>query len=189
MTMNQMSGPATGWLKTYYLSRAVVAAIWVALAFSVGRYDPVIGAILLIAYPLYDAVANWLDARATTRTGGEVSAQKINIAVSLICAIAVTVALGHGMHAVLGVFGVWATLAGLLQLAAGVRRWRVAGAQWVMILSGAQSALAGGFMLSLALGEKLPSIADIAPYAAFGAFYFLVSGLWLLVRPQARQAV
>ena len=53
------------------------------------------------------------------------------------------------LHAVLAVFGAWAILAGLLQFATGLRRWRSYGAQWSMILSGAQSALAGGFFIHL----------------------------------------
>ena len=72
-------------------------------------------------------------------------------------------------------------LSGLLQLYTGVRRWRHYGAQWAMILSGAQSTLAGGFMISRSLGTAAPTILDIVPYAAFGAFYFLLSAIWLAV--------
>jgi len=32
-------------------------------------------------------------------------------------------------------------------------------------------------------------ITDIAPYAAFGAFYFLVSAVWLTVSDARRKAV
>ncbi|RVC26219.1 DUF308 domain-containing protein, partial [Mesorhizobium sp. M7A.F.Ca.CA.004.04.2.1] len=60
-------------------------------------------------------------------------------------------------------------------------RWRYQGAQWPMILSGEQSALAGGFMISRSLGTAAPTILDIAPYAGFGAFYFLLSAIWLVV--------
>ena len=91
-------------------------------------------------------------------------------------------------YAVLAVFGVWAILSGLLQLYTGVRRWRSYGAQWAMILSGAQSALAGGFMIGKSLGSMPPSILDIAPYAAFGAFYFLVSAIWLTVSAYRQKA-
>ena len=182
MITNPTAVSTADWLKKYYLARAVAAIIWVVLAFTIGRRDPMAAAVLLVAYPAYDAIANWVDQRATGQRG--LSSQAINMIVSLICAAAVIVALGHGMHAVLGVFAVWAFLAGLLQLVTGVRRWRIAGAQWVMILSGAQSALAGGFMWTRAIGDKVPSITDIAPYAAFGAFYFLLSGLWLAVRPK-----
>ena len=73
----------------------------------------------------------------------------------------------------LAVFGIWATAAGLAQLTTGVRRWRTSGAQWAMILSGAQSMLAGVFFVTQAGLAKIT--VDVAPYAAFGAFYFLVS--------------
>jgi len=51
-----------------------------------------------------------------------------------------------------------------------------------MVLSGAQSALAGGIFIKQALGAPVHGITDVAPYAGFGAFYFLVSALWLTVR-------
>ncbi len=50
-----------------------------------------------------------------------------------------------------------------------------------MILSGAQSALAGTHFVLKGSGPDPLDIAGIAPYAAFGAFYFLVSAIWLLV--------
>ena len=39
-------------------------------------------------------------------------------------------------------------------------------------------------MLERALGgaDHVPGIGDIVPYAAFGAFYFLVSAVWLTVK-------
>ncbi len=78
-------------------------------------------------------------------------------------------------------FGVWAISAGLFQLLTGARRWRL-GAQWAMVLSGAQSMLAGAFFLKRATDAAVPGVADIAPYAAFGAFYFLVSAIWMTVK-------
>jgi hypothetical protein len=53
-----------------------------------------------------------------------------------------------------------------------------------MILSGAQSALAGGYMISRSIGTVAPTILDVAPYAGFGAFYFLLSAIWLVARAQ-----
>lgn len=174
------------WLKAYYLCRAAVAGAWAALAFTVGKSDPTAAGALLVAYPLYDAAANWFDAKATQKTGG-LSAQMVNIIVSLACAAGVALALGHGMNAVMAVFGLWAILAGLLQLVAGVRRWKSFGAQWAMILSGGQSALVGGLFISRASADKVPTIADIAPYAIVGAIYFLVSGVWLFFRSGIRR--
>jgi hypothetical protein len=36
-------------------------------------------------------------------------------------------------------------------------------------------------MISQSLSSQMPGILDIAPYASFGAFYFLVSAIWLTV--------
>jgi uncharacterized membrane protein HdeD (DUF308 family) len=174
------------WLKPYYFSRAAFSVVWVGLAFTVGKSMPGIAALLLFAYPIWDAAANLVDAR---RNGGlkRNPTQLLNAVVSGVTAVAVAIALGISMNAVLGVFGVWAILSGIFQLATAARRWKSYGAQWAMILSGAQSALAGVIFINQASGPKIPSIADIAPYAAFGAFYFLVSAVWLTVSDVRRR--
>lgn len=46
--------------------------------------------------------------------------------------------------------------------------------------------LAGAFFVKQATGTAVPGITDIAPYAAFGAFYFFASAIWLTV-VQARR--
>ena len=56
-----------------------------------------------------------------------------------------------------------------------------------MIIRGAQSAAAGAMFLWQASTPATPSVADIAPYAAFGAFYFLVSAGWLIVSAARRR--
>ncbi|GEP10274.1 DUF308 domain-containing protein [Methylobacterium gnaphalii] len=175
--MNTVAPP--NWLRSYYVTRAGVAAAWVLAAFTVGKSNPTIAAALLIAYPAWDALANLIDAR---RSGGlrASPSQTVNAVVSVITTIAVAIALGWSPYAVLAVFGAWAALSGLSQLATGIRRWD-AGGQWAMVLSGAQSALAGAFFIMRAAGPDMPGIADVAPYAAFGAFYFLVSAAWLTV--------
>ncbi len=95
---------------------------------------------------------------------------------------AVIVALTTSMNWVLGVFGLWGIFSGLLQLSAAVRRWKTSGGQWAMVLSAGQSAVAGGaFFIAQAQMPEAPSIADIAGYAGLGAFYFLVSAIWLNV--------
>jgi len=174
------------WLTVYYLSRAGVAALWVAAALTLAPAMPALAAILLVAYPAWDALANFVDAQ---RSGGLARnrSQAINIAVSTVTAIAIAAALPSGMNAVLAVFGIWAVLAGLLQLAAAVARWKTQGGQWAMILSGAQSALAGAYFVSRALAPDVPGILDFAPYAALGAFYFLISAIWLIVSGRRKQ--
>ena len=186
-TITDAKSPDRGWLKTYYYLRFAVSAVWVALAFTVAKAVPPLAAVMLIAYPAWDALANYLDAG---RSGGlaQNKSQMLNFAVSVVTAVVVAVTLSHGMHQVLQVFGVWAILSGLFQLATGVRRWKSYGAQWAMILSGAQSGLAGAHMLSKAAGTAPVSIADIAPYAAFGAFYFLISAVSLTISDARRRS-
>lgn len=177
----------TGNLARYYFVRAIVAAAWVAAAVAIGRTNATAAALLLIIYPAWDALANWFDAHGSggLRTN---PTQALNVAVSLVAAIAVAVALQLSMNAVLAVLGIWAIAAGLAQLITGVRRWRTFGAQWAMILSGAQSMLAGVFFVTQAALAKIPTIMDVAPYAAFGAFYFLVSAALLMFANRRRAA-
>jgi uncharacterized membrane protein HdeD (DUF308 family) len=179
MTNNSAFAPQDGWLKTYYFSRAAFSAAWVVAAFTLGA-QPALAAVLLVIYPAWDAAANYVDA---SRNGGLARnrSQAINVAVSVLTTIAVVISLQTGMNAVLGVFGAWAILSGLLQLATGITRWK-SGAQWAMVLSGAQSALAGVFFIIQSRTPTVPSIATIAGYAALGAVYFLMSAVWLAVK-------
>jgi uncharacterized membrane protein HdeD (DUF308 family) len=173
------TSPQTQWLRSYYFVRGFFSVAWVALALLFGG-QAALASLLLVIYPAWDAIANLIDARSNGGMKANLS-QALNVAVSSITTAAVILAVMRDMHAVLAVFGVWAIVSGLLQLYTGVRRWRAYGAQWVMILSGAQSTLAGGFMITRSLGTAMPSILDIVPYAGFGAFYFLLSAIWLSV--------
>lgn len=173
-------------LSAYYLIRAIVAAAWAVAAVATSHSNS-ITATLLVSYPAWDAFANWFDVRSSggLRTN---QTQALNVAVSLVAAIAVAVALQFSMTVVVAVFGFWAIAAGLAQLVTGVRRWRTFGAQWAMILSGAQSMLAGVFFATQACVAKVPTILDVAPYAAFGALYFLVSAALLMFANPRRRA-
>ncbi len=164
-----------GWLKRYYFTRAAVSAAWVAAAVTLGRDAGSIAALLLVGYPAWDALANLVDGR---RNGGLMAnrTQLLNVVVSVIVALAIAASLPD-MHRVLAVFGVWAILSGLLQLSTAARRWKTTGAQWPMILSGAQSALAGAFFIVQAQQPAMPTIATVAGYAGVGAVYFLVSAV------------
>lgn len=177
--MASQTSQQSNWLRSYYFVRALFSIGWVIAAILVSG-QPALVSLLLVIYPAWDAVANLVDARSN---GGLKAnpAQSFNVVVSSITTLAVIIAVLNSTYAVLGVFGVWAIFSGILQLAAGVRRWRSYGAQWAMVLSGAQSTLAGGFMISRSLGTTAPGILDIAPYAGFGAFYFLLSAVWMTV--------
>ena len=169
------------WLKRYYLARALFSIVWVAAALVVGTRSLTVAAVLLVLYPAWDAAANWVDANAS---GGLQAnrTQRVNVWASGLTTIAEGLALTAGMNAVLAVFGLWAIASGLLQLGTALRRWKSHGAQWVMVLSGAQSALAGGFFIAQSRMPAVPSIANVAGYAGVGALYFLISGVWLTVR-------
>jgi Short repeat of unknown function (DUF308) len=170
------------WLKRYYVGRALFSALWVALALTIGKAHPPLGIGLIVAYPAWDSLANYVDAK---RNGGLRAnpTQLLNVVVSGIVTVAVAVASARDFHAVIALIGVWATLSGILQLSTAVRRWSGSGAQWPMILSGAQSALAGVFFVTQAAHATARlSAADVAPYAAFGAIYFAVSAVILFLK-------
>lgn len=175
------------WLKQYYFLRAAFSVAWVVAAFAVAPPSAAIGGALLVLYPAWDAAANFVDA---LRSGGltQNRTQVLNVVVSLATTIAVLLALQTSMNWVLGVFGTWAILSGLLQLGTAIRRWKSFGAQWAMVLSGGQSALAGGFFIFQASTPAVPSITNVAGYAGVGAIYFLVSAVWLTVSDWRRRA-
>lgn len=174
------------WLKSYYFARAAFAIVWVAIAATAAQQSALLGAALLIIYPAFDALANLIDGG---RSGGYAQnrTQAMNVAVSTVVALGVAVALPD-MHHVLAIFGIWAILSGMLQLGTGLRRWKDAGAQWPMIVSGAQSALAGGFFIFQATQAAMPSVATVAGYAGFGAVWFLVAAVTLSVKAWRRKA-
>jgi uncharacterized membrane protein HdeD (DUF308 family) len=174
----QQSSADESWLKTYYFGRAAVSAAWVFLAFRAIHSDD-LSAALFVFYPLWDALTNWVD---SVRSGGWANnrTQLFNVIVSLTVAAAVYLVLPN-MHHVLSVFGAWAILSGVLQLGTGLRRRKLHGAQWAMMISGAQSALAGGVFIFQAQAAATPTIATVAGYAGFGAFYFLVAALSLTI--------
>jgi uncharacterized membrane protein HdeD (DUF308 family) len=174
------------WLKRYYFSRAAFSILWVVAAFGLANSMTAVVAALLLIYPAWDAIANLVDAQ---RNNGLLRnpPQAFNAAVSTVTTIVVAIALTESMNAVLGVFGVWAASSGLLQLATAARRWKSYGGQWPMILSGIQSTAAGVSFLVQANSAEPPRITAIAPYAAFGAFYFLISAVWLTVSDARRR--
>jgi uncharacterized membrane protein HdeD (DUF308 family) len=133
-------------------------------------------------------LANFIDMSRSGGTGKN-RTQAINIAVSAVTAVAVVLELSIGAPPILVIFGVWAILSGLLQLATAVRRWKDLGAQWAMILSGAQSALAGAFFIIQSGASTPPAIFKIAGYAAVGAAYFLISAVWLHVKHARLNAI
>jgi uncharacterized membrane protein HdeD (DUF308 family) len=171
----------TAWLTRYYFLRFAVSAFWVGIALTLGKDNFGLAAALLVAYPAWDALANFLDAERSGGLGANKS-QLLNFVVSTITAIAVAIAVTRSNNDVLFVFGLWAGFAGALQLVTAVRRWKSYGAQWAMILSGAQSVFAATHFIQKSATVDAPTaITQIPIYAAFGALYFAISAIWLAV--------
>jgi uncharacterized membrane protein HdeD (DUF308 family) len=168
------------WLRKLYFTRALFSFTWVALAFTLARQSAAVATGLLIVYPAWDALANLVDARMTGGAKANPS-QVLTTWISTLVAVAVAASLLLGLHVTLAIFGAWAVLSGLLQLATAIRRRKGHRGQWVMMLSGAQSALAGGIFLARQ-GSAEPVLQTLAGYAAVGAAYFLISGLVISFR-------
>ncbi|MFI7118697.1 hypothetical protein [Amycolatopsis sp. NPDC049868] len=163
-------------LRRLYFVRFGFALVWAGLLFtSASKLGPVSVA-LLVLYPLFDVVAAVIDLRSSQDTK-PASGLYVNIAISAIAGIGLAFAAASGIPAVLRVWGVWAVVSGLVQLAVGIGR-RKLGGQWAMIASGAISTLAGASFV-LQATQPDASLVNLAGYAALGGVFFLVSAIRL----------
>lgn len=164
-------------LRSLYFTRTAVQLVWAAAVIAVAAKNPTAGANLLILYPLWDVACTLYDLKTSTEPTSATPLY-VNAVVGTLTAIGIGLTgYAHPSYAV-AVFGGWALLAGLLQLAVGILRRRRIGGQWAMILSGVQSTAAG---IAFALGGLSGKfqIKDLGGYAVFGAIYFLISGILL----------
>lgn len=164
-------------LRTLYFVRAAFSITWVILVALLAKTSFGIACALLIIYPAWDVVGTILDIRAQS---GSISKtpQYVNAAISAVTTLTVGLALQKGVPEALMVFGVWAILTGVIQLILGLRRRKLLGGQWPMIISGGQSVLGGTSFILLAHDPKM-GITSLAGYAAFGAFYYLLAAFRL----------
>jgi uncharacterized membrane protein HdeD (DUF308 family) len=135
---------------------------------------------LLVAYPLLDAVAVGLQLRSDRRGPGSALSEQVNIAVSVIVALALGIASTASVAAVLLIWGLWAIGAGLPQLLTAIRRRR-SGGQVPQMLSGGISVVAGASFLAQGLSGE-GALAGVAGYAILGAIFFVASALRLQLR-------
>jgi uncharacterized membrane protein HdeD (DUF308 family) len=175
-------------LRSLYLIRVAFSLVWVALvtATSASLVSPdkptVIAAVLLVAYPLWDAVATLVERRmATAATGSTDRVGTLNMALGLAATAGMIIAVFSTIGTTLLVFGVWALLSGAIQLTVAIRRRRTVGAQWPMVISGGLSVLAGASFAAMS-ASATSSLSTLAGYSAFGAFWFLVSAITLSIR-------
>lgn len=162
-------------LRRLYLSRSAFALIWAGVFATTGSELGTLAAVLLVVYPAVDAIAAILDATSTadhrTRT-----AAIVNAGTSIVAAVGLAIASTEDITAVLRVFGIWAVVSGLTQLAGAVSRRGVKG-QRFLVASGALSVFAGTSFAASA-GEAT-SMTGLSGYAVLGGVFFLVSALRL----------
>ena len=163
-------------LRRLYFVRFGFALVWAGLLFATASSLGPVSLALLVLYPLFDAVAAVLDAR-TAKAGKPIAALYANVAISLLAAAGLAVAGASGIPAVLRVWGAWAVVAGLVQLAVAIPRRRLGG-QWPMIISGAISVLAGGSFIAGASAAD-PALTNAVGYAVPGAIFFLIAAIRL----------
>ena len=171
------AGDTTMVLRRLYFARSGFALVWAVLVFATASSIGALTATLLVLYPLFDVAAAVVDARSSRTGGAAAKGLHVNIALSTLAAVGLVIALGSGVAGVLRVWGVWAVVAGLVQLVVALRR-RALGGQWAMITSGSISVLAG-VMFVLMAASAGASVANVAGYALLGGVFFLVSALRL----------
>ncbi len=164
-------------LRKLYFTRVAFSLVWVILVLALAKSNTTIATLLFIVYPAWDAIATFFDIKANPPSTPK-TPQYVNATISIVTTIAVILALQKGIPEALIVFGVWAILTGLIQLILGLRRRKQLGGQWPMIISGGQSMLGGTSFILMAHAPK-SGITSLAGYAAFGAFYFLLSAIRL----------
>jgi hypothetical protein len=164
-------------LRQLYFTRVAFSVLWIILVVTLGKTNNTIATILFIIYPAWDVVATFFDIKANPPTSNK-TPQYVNAGISVVTTIAVIIALQSGIPTALMVFGTWAILTGLIQLILGLSRRKHFEGQWPMIISGAQSMLAGGFIIATAHTAS-EGVVSLAGYSAFGAFYFALAAFRL----------
>ncbi|HYF63355.1 MAG TPA: hypothetical protein VD886_11110 [Herpetosiphonaceae bacterium] len=185
-SLPSVQGPAKAHgLRNLYFIRAAFSAFWVATMLLAGVPAPGIGAWLLVIYPAWDVVATLIELRLQANPRVQV-AQYLNVAGSVLATIAFGVVLHRTLPTQITVFGIWALVAGLLQLFVGLARRRQLRGQWAIIASGAQSSVAG---VAFILMANTPSMGlhSLAGYSAVGAVYFLVAAIRLALRSRQQE--
>ena len=167
-------------LRRLYLIRVAFSISWVVLVFATcrsltsGDAPTAVAATLLVAYPLWDAIATVLELRLTGNGGARDRVRVGNVALSVAAAGAMAIAVFSTIKVTLIVFGVWALVSGAIQLTLAIRRRPTVGAQWPMMISGSLSILAGIYIAATS-GSASSGLSSIAGYSAFGAFWFLAA--------------
>ena len=167
-----------------FLTRGLIAIAWSAAFVAVSRSLTAGAGILLVLYPLIDAVASLIDAR--TQRGSARRPLLANAATSAVAAVALGLAATASVAAVFAVFGVWAIVSGASQLVVALRRRAQLGKEWLMLAAGGGSVVFGiAFLLAAAGGA--PTLSRLVIYTASGGADFVIQA-WLLARRRRQVA-
>jgi uncharacterized membrane protein HdeD (DUF308 family) len=184
--------------RNLYVLRAAMASCWIALVSAEDAGMAAGGgggfrrgaALLLVAYPLLDAIGTVVDLRAggnrvigASRRIDVAAAQRANLALDLVAATAVGVAVAS-LAAAMDVLAGWAIVAGLLQLLVGAGRRRRIPGQWPMIVSGLGSIVGGTSFIGWSL-SAVAALDRLVQYSIGGTVLYLVATLALLVSRRA----
>jgi uncharacterized membrane protein HdeD (DUF308 family) len=101
----------------------------------------------------------------------------VHPAISLLAGAGIALAASSGIPGILRVWGIWASVSGLIQLVVALVR-RTLGGQWPMIISGAISMVAGATFIVQA-AQPNASLTTLAGHAVLGGVFFLVSAIRL----------
>jgi uncharacterized membrane protein HdeD (DUF308 family) len=176
-------------LRDLYLIRCGFSALWVALVLALasartgGGTVSFLGGILLVAYPVSDAVATVVDLRRAAAGWP----QLVNLGSDLVAVSVIGIAAGSGLADAIVTFGGWAVLSGVIMIILAARRQRVLHGQWIMIISGAGSVLAG-ISFTGWTGSPSAGLTALAQYSAGGAVWYLLTALWLWLRTRGGPA-
>jgi uncharacterized membrane protein HdeD (DUF308 family) len=167
------TAPTDRKLRTLHLARFVFAIAWALVLALVPVRSGAPLTVLLVLYPLVDAVAVLIGLRSATprqRPG-----LLVNVVISIFAAVALGAASTGSVATVLTVWGGWAAISGLTQLLAALDR-SAGRSRWPLVISGGLSVLVGiGFVLQGVRGGT--ALTSIAGYAVAGGVFFLLSAL------------
>jgi len=177
-------------LRVLYLSRVVFVGAWVLLADTLASSSQddnnarILVGVLLVAYPVSDVLATVFEIRANRSM--TMLPHYANFAAGVLASAGLLVTAFTSVPAAMSIFGVWAILSGAAQIAVGaIRRQRFRG-QWPMIISGIGSL--GGAAYIGWTGTAGSALGLLAEYAEGGAFFYLLTSLWLFFAPPRRRA-
>jgi uncharacterized membrane protein HdeD (DUF308 family) len=165
-----------------FLIRGLAALAWAIGFATVSDSLATTAAVLLVAYPTIDLIASLIDAegqRGSTRT-----LLRVDAGVSAAAAVGLAIAATGDTGNVLVVFGAWAVVTGVGQVAVALRRRVALGRQWPMLIAGGLSTLVGVFYIAAAGGDD-PKLDPLAIYAAGGGAFFVIQA-GLLARRRRR---